>query len=294
MALQVVKDTAIEYIVQGALDAVKSCLKIGVDRAENHLVKIKDSLVDIHDFIVIAERSPKKDPKLMKLLEKLKDAAYDAQDLLEEYEIEDRRRSEEPENSMPILDTMMNKVRRVVTSVITAAPTVIKLKELSERLEAIKAEGHTFQLKEKVTNLMIESEKHRDTHSLLNKSQVIERDEEKEEIVSLLLSPQPPVGDGFEDGENENVSVIPIVGMGGLGKTTLAKLVFNHEDVQNNFELRMWICVSYDFDIIRLGNEVIERVTPPKVKPGLYVRLGPIKTFSNITKQMQPGPNHVP
>ncbi|KAJ8635205.1 hypothetical protein MRB53_009472 [Persea americana] len=55
---------------------------------------IEDSLVDINDFIVIAERSPKMDHKLMKLLEKLKDDAYDAQDLLEEYAIEDRRRSE--------------------------------------------------------------------------------------------------------------------------------------------------------------------------------------------------------
>ena len=50
--------------------------------------------MDINDFIVIAERSPKMDHKLMKLLEKLKDDAYDAQDLLEEYAIEDRRRSE--------------------------------------------------------------------------------------------------------------------------------------------------------------------------------------------------------
>ncbi|RWR75839.1 hypothetical protein CKAN_00424000 [Cinnamomum micranthum f. kanehirae] len=39
MALQAVKDTAIEYIVQGALDAVKSCLNIGVDH-------IKDLNVD--------------------------------------------------------------------------------------------------------------------------------------------------------------------------------------------------------------------------------------------------------
>ncbi|XXG52498.1 hypothetical protein AAC387_Pa03g0816 [Persea americana] len=261
MALQVVKDTAIEYIVQGALDKALSCLQHGFELfsgAQNRLEKIEDSLVDIHDFIVIAERSPKKDPKLMKLLAKIKDAAYDAEDLLEEYAIEDRRRSEEAENRV-------NKVRRFLTSlgtpVINRAQMAIKLGKLSERLEGIKAEGHTFQLKEKVTNWMIEFEKQRETHSLVNKSQVIGRDRENEEIVTSVLAPRPQVRDGVEDDENENVSVIPIVGMGGLGKTTLAKLVFNREAVQNHFELRMWICVSYDFDIMRLGNEIIERAT---------------------------------
>ncbi|KAJ8635168.1 hypothetical protein MRB53_009435 [Persea americana] len=228
MALQVLKDTAISYIVQVALDKAWSCLQNGVGlflRAQNHMVKIKDSLVDIHDFIVIAERSPKKDPKLMKLLEKLKDAAYDADDLLEEYAIEDRRWIEEAENRT-------KKVRRVVTSLVTITP-VIKLKELSQRLEDIKAECDTFQLKEKVTKFEIEFKKTRETYSAVDETQVFGRDEEKVEIVSSLLPPQPQVGDGVEDDENENVSVIPIVGMGGLGKTTLAKL----------------------------GNEIIERAT---------------------------------
>ena len=38
---------------------------------------------------------------------------------------------------------------------------------------------------------------------------------------------------------------------------------------------------------------VTYNVTPPKVKPGLCVRLGPIKFFLNVNK-IQLGPNHVP
>ncbi|XXG52550.1 hypothetical protein AAC387_Pa03g0853 [Persea americana] len=163
MALQVGRDKAIEYIVQEALDEVKTRLNSGVDLfggSKNRLGKIKDSLEDIHDFIVIAEQSPKKDRKLMKLLEKLKDAAFDAEELLKVYAIEDRRRSEGAADSMPVRNAMMNKVHKVVTYLSTAARALInrvrmpiKLKRLSERLEAIKAECHTFQLKEKVTNL---------------------------------------------------------------------------------------------------------------------------------------------
>ncbi|XXG52669.1 hypothetical protein AAC387_Pa03g0932 [Persea americana] len=152
---------------------------------------------------------------------------------------------------------MTNKVRKVVTSLVSpvVSPIILrkKLKEVSERLEAIKVEAHEFQLEEKVTNLQIEFKKQRETHSFVHKSLVFERDEEKEEIVNWLLSNQA--------GDHENVSVISIVGIGGIGKTTLAKLVFNHELVQNHFEPRMWICVSYDFGIIRLGNEIIEPAT---------------------------------
>eukprot|EP00268_Persea_americana_P036782 TRINITY_DN3630_c0_g1_i1.p1 TRINITY_DN3630_c0_g1~~TRINITY_DN3630_c0_g1_i1.p1 ORF type:complete len:1178 (-),score=181.19 TRINITY_DN3630_c0_g1_i1:978-4484(-) len=255
MALQVLKETAISYIVQGALDATTSCLQIGVDLfrgAKNHLVKIKDSLAEIRDFIVIAEGSPIKDPKLMELLEKLKDAAYDAHDLLEEYEIADRRQSEEAASSMPVRDTITNKVRKVITSILVS-PVIMrkKLKELSERLEAIEAEANAFQLKEKVTNLQIEFRKQRETHSFVHKSLVFERDEEKEKIVNWLLSNQA--------GDDGNVSVISIVGIGGIGKTTIAKVVFNQESVQDHFKPKMWVCVSENFDVTGLLKEIIKR-----------------------------------
>ena len=55
-----------------------------------------------------------------------------------------------------------------------------------------------------------------------------------------------------------NVNVISIVGIGGLGKTTLAKLVYNNEQVVGHFQLRMWACVSKDFDVTRLIKEILK------------------------------------
>ena len=46
-----------------------------------------------------------------------------------------------------------------------------------------------------------------------------------------------------------DVSVIPVVGIGGLGNTTLSKLAYNVEWADKYFQQRIWVCVSEDFDV---------------------------------------------
>ena len=45
-------------------------------------------------------------------------------------------------------------------------------------------------------------------------------------------------------GDDQNISVIPIVGMGGLGKTALVKSVYNNERIDQYFDLKAWVCVG--------------------------------------------------
>ncbi|KAF2319539.1 hypothetical protein GH714_016871 [Hevea brasiliensis] len=61
-----------------------------------------------------------------------------------------------------------------------------------------------------------------------------------------------------EDNQS-NVSVVPTVGFGGLGKTTLAQLVYNDEKVVNYFDLKIWACVSEESNVEMIVKIILKR-----------------------------------
>ncbi|XP_074306837.1 putative disease resistance protein RGA3 isoform X2 [Silene latifolia] len=65
--------------------------------------------------------------------------------------------------------------------------------------------------------------------------------------------------------EDSSLPIVSIVGMGGLGKTTLARRVYDHQIINTHFgDSKIWICVSENFNIIRILNEMVEAVTSNK------------------------------
>ncbi|KAF4399980.1 hypothetical protein G4B88_021194 [Cannabis sativa] len=73
-------------------------------------------------------------------------------------------------------------------------------------------------------------------------------DEEEDDIISLdhsmaILKEKLMM----EDKDNDQLSFVSIVGMGGLGKTTLAKKVYNDDDVKNHFDCRAWVFISHQY-----------------------------------------------
>ncbi|XP_060669657.1 putative disease resistance RPP13-like protein 1 [Ziziphus jujuba] len=90
------------------------------------------------------------------------------------------------------------------------------------------------------------------TISLIEESEFYGRDGDKEATIKLLLKD--------DDKGSNKVSVIPIVGMDGIGKTTLAQSVYNNHKVQNHFNLESWVFVSEEFDIFRVTGIVLSAV----------------------------------
>lgn len=85
------------------------------------------------------------------------------------------------------------------------------------------------------------------TGSYLPEQKVHGRDTETDHIIELMTN---EMFDGLK--------VLSIVGNGGLGKTTLAQAVFKDSRIRSHFELQMWICVSDNFDPVRIIHEMLD------------------------------------
>lgn len=81
--------------------------------------------------------------------------------------------------------------------------------------------------------------------------EVIGRDQDRIRIVETLLDPQIKY----------NLSAIAVVGARGLGKTSLARLVFHDKAVQIHFELNMWVSASGVSDVTLLVAKIIQSAT---------------------------------
>ncbi|KAL6641991.1 hypothetical protein ACP70R_020172 [Stipagrostis hirtigluma subsp. patula] len=84
---------------------------------------------------------------------------------------------------------------------------------------------------------------------------VVGRDKEKQEMISKLV----------ETNNQQRVKIVSVIGLGGSGKTTLAKLIFSDGDIiDKHFEVKLWVHVSQEFDVAKLVEKLFEAIAGEK------------------------------
>ena len=207
--------------------------------------KLKSNLVSIQSVLEDADRKQVKDEAVKGWLDKLKDVCYHMDDVLDEWSTAILRwKMEEAEENTRSRQKMRCSFLRSpcfgLNQVGQRRDIALKIKEVCEKVDEIAKERAMFGF-----------ELYRDTDelqritstSLVDESIVRGRDDERESLVSKLL------GESIQ--EARDVEVISLVGMGGIGKTTLAQLAFNDDEVTAHFEKKIWVCVSDPFDEVR-------------------------------------------
>ncbi|CAL9782933.1 unnamed protein product, partial [Musa acuminata subsp. burmannicoides] len=206
------------------------------------LKRLESTLAAIQDVLEDAEARQVKEKSLRVWLRELKDVAYDLDDLLDETAVKALTKGKV--RGLPLTPKSI-RVRHEIAR---------KVKKMRKRLDAIAEERATFHLREGTAKDSEPSSGVREqTGSLVDESQVYGRQQDKEQLIDFIL------GDSTE--HNNNLGVIAIVGLGGLGKTTLAQLVYNDEGVRQHFERRMWVYVSDKFDSKSLMRSIIESLS---------------------------------
>ncbi|VAI70741.1 unnamed protein product [Triticum turgidum subsp. durum] len=182
---------------------------------ERHLLAVQCKLAN-------AEGRSQSNAYLRSWMEKLKAVAYEADDVLDDFQYEGLRREARIGKSTS---------RKVLSYVTYHSPLLFrfamsrKLKGVLDQIRGLAEEMNRFSLEDSINR---EERQHtwRQTYSKLDESaDIFGRDDDKERVVKLLLDQQ----------DQQKVQVLPIFGMGGLGKTTLAKMVYNDQEVQQHF-----------------------------------------------------------
>ncbi|MED6160626.1 hypothetical protein PIB30_053167 [Stylosanthes scabra] len=195
--------------------------------------RLKTALLAAKALAADAEQKQFGNELVKEWLDSLRDALYTADDLLDHVFIKAEIRSK-VRSRLPRFLNMSN------------SKTVTKIEEVVKRIEDLQKLKDTLGLKEIPTG----SSSWRPPSTSLERGTVYGRDDDKQALIKMLI-----------DNNDHKLSVISIVGMGRVGKTTLAQCLYNNEDLMKGFDLKAWICVSENFDVVETTKNVIKEIT---------------------------------
>ncbi|KAJ0962555.1 hypothetical protein J5N97_027677 [Dioscorea zingiberensis] len=220
---------------------------------KGELENLQITVPQIKQVIEKAEMLGREDEQLMVWLRELHDAAYEAENLLDEYDYELLERQ-----------FAKGKLTKAVASpplsFLSNASFRSKLKKSLEKLDKIASRVHTF------TNMLggvsnassLDDETMFVTGSVPTEPHIFGRDAERDRILDLLINNHVVASES--DHDIRDVLVLPIVGVGGVGKTTLAQDIYNNPKIIAHFPTRMWIHTPQNFDEIIITRRMVESV----------------------------------
>ncbi|KAL8500894.1 hypothetical protein ACS0TY_020469 [Phlomoides rotata] len=196
-----------------------------------------------------AEKKQYDNPAIETWLDMLKNYVYEAEDILDELATEALRCKLEANS----VQNFSNQVRSLFTNFSPFCERInSRIEKLVKKMEYIAKHKDFLGLGsgEEGGNGITHR---RPTTPLIIESQVYGRTSEKEEIVNLLV--------GNDETNLTTPSILPILGMGGIGKTTVAQIIYNDKRVDEVFDVKAWASVSDDFNLIRITKALLESAT---------------------------------
>lgn len=239
----------------------------------SELRELETSIMPQFELLIEEAEKGNHRAKLDKWIRELKEALYNAEDLLDEHEYDILKRKvknggEDPspdlEHASSIGSIIKKPMRAASSSLSNLRPKNIKLVRQLKELKAILAKARDFrEMLGLPAGSSVEGAQTGHTKTVVVTAatstpppKVFGRDADRDRIVDLLTQ--------HKTCAEASRFVVSIVGPGGMGKSTLAQYVYNDKTIQEHFDVTMWVCISRKLDVHRHTREIIESATKEK------------------------------
>ena len=175
-------------------------------------------------------------------LKQLEDAAYAVDDVVDEFQLKAERHDAFGDGGIVSKYRFQFKMANKIKAIKKRLDAIVKQRT---DLNAIANNFPVCHSAQQISN----TNEHRTTLPNVDVASVLRREKEKHQIISKLI----------EINDQERIKIVSIFGLGGSGKTTLAKPVFNDCDIiEKHYEVRLWVHVSQEFNVEKLIKKLFE------------------------------------
>jgi len=241
------------------------------------VVDIRDELESIQCFLKDTDKGGDLQDGVKMWVKQVREIAYHIEDVIDEYVLHVAQRLHQ-QSFIAFLHKIGHSLKTIKPhhDIATKIQDIkISVREIKDRRERYGFSSLDQGSSSKATNVT--------WHDLRVGSLFIEEDEvvgiesTRDELVSWLV------------GGVSKRSVISVVGMGGIGKTTLTKKVYENESVKGHFDCCVWITVSQSYNVLKILMSMTKQINGEKeiATPGQINMTDEITLISQLRKCLQ-------
>ncbi|KAL6640501.1 hypothetical protein ACP70R_021624 [Stipagrostis hirtigluma subsp. patula] len=244
---------AVSAVISGTLKILGNKLAPWLIKEYSSIVGVKDDLQELSDLVeeintwleTAGYKALENNPSSSTWLKKLKDVAHAVDDVVDEFHLE-AEKHDVCGGGGSVTKYMCTKPK----SLILQCKAARKLKAIKKIFAAVVKQRSDFHAI--APGLPVDQTKKTTvdapTLPIVDEASVLGRDQEKNQIVSKLV----------EADDQKNIKIVSITGLGGSGKTTLAKLVYSDVNKKKHFDVQLWVHVSQELDVGNLIKKLFE------------------------------------
>ncbi|KAF2318949.1 hypothetical protein GH714_011939 [Hevea brasiliensis] len=261
-----------EAVVSVAVQKISELLiqeSVFLHGVRDEVQRLQSELKRMQCFLKDADRNQDQDDRVRNWVAEVRDLTYDAEDVIDTFLLKVARRRGEGVRGF------INRASFKFTKPFLLHETGTQIKSIQAKIKDISKSMQTYGVKLDEGEASNRQQESRRSYPNAKEEYVISLDAVISDLKARLMT------------EEERMRVVSIVGMGGLGKTTLAKKVYNDAHVKQHFDCYSWVFVSQQFSIKDVLVGILINVASGEDKSKLMERMKDEQPLKSMLEKMK-------